>query len=196
MLLPLAVINDNLEREQEFQSGWVAFRKGQILLRKLLKYWCIPVFNLPWFIEEKGERTRSLPVLQLLLLLSPTHISKVSLLTCKNTLIPGRAAAPGVSFAPKLTLVERRTRPLQKSTELTPASVAMVQDWTLFQIIPHSKFLLARILLVERVLLGTTTLKWTLQRAGCANAMSSCIINYTNGKKERQYLGMRGLLTK
>lgn len=47
--LPLAVINDNLDKEQVFHSGWGALRKGQISLRKLLKYWRIPVFNLPRF---------------------------------------------------------------------------------------------------------------------------------------------------
>lgn len=45
-LSPLAVINGNLDKEQVFHSGWGAFKKWQISLRK---YWYIPVFNLLWF---------------------------------------------------------------------------------------------------------------------------------------------------
>lgn len=76
-LLPLAIINGNLDKEQVFHSGWGAFKKGQISLRKLLKYWHMPVFNLPWF--GKGSQlqwnsaclTESLFYKMLFLRLSP-----------------------------------------------------------------------------------------------------------------------------
>lgn len=104
-LLSLAVINGNSDKEQVFHSAWGVFKKGQISSRKLLKYWHIPVFNLPWF--GKGLQLHWRMNLCFTVVISEI-ITHVSFLTWKNTLMPDWAV-PGVSFATELAPMDKRT---------------------------------------------------------------------------------------